>query len=89
MQMSAVAYTFHSAHNKNHDDVVDKNYRYALYLKLFMVMGVNWTVELISFAVGGSNWYWIVVDISNMTLGVFIFFIFVWKKKVRLLVQKR
>lgn len=54
-----------------------------------MVMGVNWTVELLSFAVGGSNWYWIIVDISNIGLGVFVFLIFVWKKKVRNLVQKR
>lgn len=64
-------------------------FRYGLYLKLFMVMGVNWTVELISFAIGGSNWYWIVTDISNIGLGVLVFFIFVWKKKVRNLVRKR
>lgn len=64
-------------------------FRYGLYLKLFMVMGVNWSVELISFVVGGSNWYWIIVDISNMGLGIFVFLIFVWKKKVRNLVQKR
>ncbi|XP_028166056.1 neurofibromin-like [Ostrinia furnacalis] len=63
--------------------------RYGLYVKLFVVMGVNWTVELISFAVGGSNWYWILVDISNIALGFFIFFIFVWKKKVRNLAAKR
>ncbi|RVE50886.1 hypothetical protein evm_004453 [Chilo suppressalis] len=63
--------------------------RYGLYLKLFVVMGVNWSVELISFAVGGSNWYWILVDISNIALGFFIFFIFVWKKKVRNLAAKR
>lgn len=52
-------------------------------------MGVNWTVELLSFAVGGSNWYWIITDISNIGLGIFVFLIFVWKKKVRNLVQKR
>ncbi|XP_073957023.1 G-protein coupled receptor Mth2-like isoform X2 [Choristoneura fumiferana] len=63
--------------------------RYGLYLKLFMVMGVNWTVELISFGVGGSNWYWAVIDLSNIMLGFFIFLIFVWKKKVRNLVKKR
>ncbi|XP_061383795.1 G-protein coupled receptor Mth2-like isoform X1 [Danaus plexippus] len=63
--------------------------RYGLYLKLFVVMGVNWTVEVISFAVGGSNWYWIVVDLCNIALGVYIFFIFVWKKKVRNLIRKK
>ncbi|XP_068633391.1 G-protein coupled receptor Mth2-like [Battus philenor] len=63
--------------------------RYGLYLKLFIVMGVNWTVEIISFSVGGSNWYWILIDISNIALGAFIFLIFVWKKKVRSLVAKK
>ncbi|KAG6444469.1 hypothetical protein O3G_MSEX003410 [Manduca sexta] len=77
------------AESSRSDKLKKDKQRYALYLKLFMVMGVNWTVELISFAVGGSNWYWIVVDISNIALGVVIFFIFVWKKKVRGLVQKR
>lgn len=52
-------------------------------------MGVNWTVEIISFAVGGSNWYWVVIDLSNIALGIFIFIIFVWKNKVRNLLLKR
>lgn len=63
--------------------------RYSLYLKLFVVMGVNWTIEVIGFAVGGSNYYWILIDISNIGLGIFIFLIFVWKKKVRNLIRKR
>nr|XP_021185461.1 G-protein coupled receptor Mth2 isoform X2 [Helicoverpa armigera] len=77
------------AESSRSDKLKKDKQRYGLYLKLFMVMGVNWSVELISFAVGGSNWYWIVTDISNIGLGVFVFFIFVWKKKVRNLVQKR
>ncbi|XP_041979059.1 G-protein coupled receptor Mth2-like [Aricia agestis] len=63
--------------------------RYSLYLKLFLVMGVNWTAEVVGFAVGGNNWYWIVPDIANIVLGVYIFFVFVWKKKIRNLVVKR
>lgn len=77
------------AESSRSDKLKRDKQRYALYLKLFMVMGVNWTVEWISFAVGGSNWYWIIVDLSNIMLGIFIFFIFVWKKKVRNLVHKR
>lgn len=78
-----------SAESSRSDKLKKDKQRYGLYLKLFMVMGVNWTLELISFAVGGSNWYWIVTDLSNIGLGVFVFFIFVWKKKVRNLVRKR
>ncbi|CAB3261606.1 unnamed protein product [Arctia plantaginis] len=78
-----------SSESSRSDKLKRDKQRYGLYLKLFMVMGVNWTVELVSFAVGGSNWYWIVTDISNIGLGVLVFFIFVWKKKVRNLVRKR
>ncbi|KAJ8731259.1 hypothetical protein PYW07_004423 [Mythimna separata] len=77
------------AESSRSDKLKKDKQRYGLYLKLFMVMGVNWTVELLSFAVGGSNWYWIIIDISNIGLGIFVFLIFVWKKKVRNLVQKR
>nr|QZD25057.1 GPCR24 [Spodoptera exigua] len=77
------------AESSRSDKLKKDKQRYGLYLKLFMVMGVNWTVELLSFAIGGSNLYWIITDISNIGLGVFVFLIFVWKKKVRNLVQKR
>ncbi|KAH9627869.1 hypothetical protein HF086_015313 [Spodoptera exigua] len=76
------------AESSRSDKLKKDKQRYGLYLKLFMVMGVNWTVELLSFAIGGSNLYWIITDISNIGLGVFVFLIFVWKKKVRNLVQK-
>ncbi|XP_026499602.1 G-protein coupled receptor Mth2-like isoform X1 [Vanessa tameamea] len=77
------------AESSRSDKLRKDKQRYGLYLKLFVVMGVNWTIEVISFAVGGSNWYWIVVDLANIVLGIYIFFIFVWKNKVRNLISKR
>ncbi|CAG4975999.1 unnamed protein product, partial [Parnassius apollo] len=77
------------AESARSDKLTKDKQRYALYLKLFVVMGVNWTVEIISFSVGGSNWYWILIDVSNIVLGLFIFLIFVWKRKVRNLVAKK
>ncbi|XP_045498416.1 G-protein coupled receptor Mth2-like [Colias croceus] len=77
------------AESARSDKLIKDKQRFGLYLKLFVVMGVNWSVEVISFAVGGSNWYWILVDLSNIALGIYIFFIFVWKKKVRNLVIKK
>lgn len=71
------------------DKMKNDKQRFSLYLKLFVVMGINWSVELISFAVGGSNLYWVIIDISNIMLGFFIFMIFVWKKKVRNLIVRR
>ncbi|VVC86620.1 unnamed protein product [Leptidea sinapis] len=76
------------AESARSDKIHKDKQRYGLYLKLFVVMGVNWSVEVISFAVGGSNWYWILVDLSNIALGIYIFLIFVWKNKVRNLVAK-
>ncbi|KAJ2949206.1 hypothetical protein O0L34_g6152 [Tuta absoluta] len=78
-----------SSESSRSDKINRDKERYALYLKLFVVMGVNWSVEVISFAAGGTNWYWVVVDLSNIALGIFIFFIFVWKNKVRNLIRKK
>ncbi|XP_055537389.1 G-protein coupled receptor Mth2-like isoform X1 [Wyeomyia smithii] len=66
----------------------DRN-RYGLYLRLFIVMGITWTFEIISWAAESENWFFYVADICNCLLGVIIFFLFVWKQRVRQLVAKR
>lgn len=62
-----------------------------LYLKLFIVMGVNWLAEIISWASGsdGSEFLWYVTDIGNSLQGVLIFLIFVCKKRVLNLLNKK
>lgn len=62
-----------------------------LYLKLFIVMGVNWLAEIISWASGsnGSELVWYVTDIGNSLQGVLIFLIFVCKKRVLNLLNKK
>ena len=56
---------------------------------LFILMGISWIMEIVSWLVGGSALYWIPSDVFNILMGVFIFIIFVCKKKVRkLLAQK-
>ena len=49
---------------------------------LFILMGLSWMMEVISFAVGGSAYIWIPTDIINILTGVFIFVIFVCKPNV-------
>ncbi|XP_022197924.2 G-protein coupled receptor Mth2 [Nilaparvata lugens] len=44
---------------------------------LFVVMGVNWFAELISWALGGPSQVWFVTDVLNTLQGVIIFIIFV------------
>ncbi|XP_060865535.1 G-protein coupled receptor Mth2-like isoform X2 [Metopolophium dirhodum] len=65
--------------------------RFMLYLKLFIVMGVNWLAEIISWASGSNGFekYWYVTDIGNSLQGVLIFLIFVCKKRVLNLLNKK
>jgi len=54
-------------------------------------MGVNWLAEVISWAtdMDDSNGIWYVTDIGNSTQGVFIFLIFICKKRVLRLLNKK
>lgn len=72
--------------SRKHDSTNDKE-RFTLYLKLFIVMGINWVMELLSsIAEGAPNYLWYIPDFTNTLQGLFIFLIFVWKKRVRRLV---
>ncbi|KAF5272746.1 hypothetical protein FQA39_LY07773 [Lamprigera yunnana] len=79
--------------NKVHSDENDRQ-RFYLYLKLFLAMGVNWSMEIVSWAV---DWQfdevhqavWILTDLCNALYGVFIFFIFVFKRPIWNLLKKR
>lgn len=68
---------------------VFRNCRFNLYLKLFIVMGVNWGMEVISWAVGGPKYLWYITDLGNTLQGLLIFVIFVWTQKVRRLLARR
>jgi hypothetical protein len=52
-------------------------------------MGITWTTEVISFAVGGSAYIWIPSDVLNILTAVFVFFIFVYKPNIWILLKKR
>ncbi|BES95247.1 g-protein coupled receptor [Nesidiocoris tenuis] len=62
--------------------------RFNLYLKLFIVMGINWLSEVVSFTFNTDvpRYLWYLTDITNTLQGVFIFLIFVWKQRVRQLI---
>ncbi|XP_068085479.1 probable G-protein coupled receptor Mth-like 1 isoform X2 [Anabrus simplex] len=75
--------------SKRHDDDDNNRQRFNLYLKLFLVMGVNWIMEIISWFAGGPDYLWYVTDIGNTLQGVLIFIIFVWKDRVRRLLMER
>ncbi|XP_033311815.1 G-protein coupled receptor Mth2-like isoform X2 [Bombus bifarius] len=76
-----------SIDSRRHDD--NKQW-FNLYLKLFIVMGINWSMEIISWLCNNSPAYiWYLTDLTNTLQGVLIFLIFVWKDKVKRLLLKR
>lgn len=66
-------------------------HRFNLYLKLFIVMGINWSMEIISWACEDRlpKYVWYITDLANTLQGVIIFIIFVWKDKIKRLLMKR
>ncbi|XP_024936116.1 G-protein coupled receptor Mth2 isoform X2 [Cephus cinctus] len=66
-------------------------FKCLLYTKLFIVMGVTWIFEVMSFASGAETYYyWIVTDILNSLQGVLIFILLVFlRKRVRKLLAKK
>ena len=50
--------------------------------KLFVVMGVTWTLEIVSSFVTEPRWIWYLSDAANALEGALIFCIFVLKRKV-------
>lgn len=44
-------------------------------MKLVIVMGVTWVADVVSWAVGGPRYLWIIFDLINALQGVFIFIV--------------
>ncbi|KAL0272487.1 UNVERIFIED_CONTAM: hypothetical protein PYX00_005433 [Menopon gallinae] len=63
--------------------------RYALYLKLFLIMGVNWIMEIISWAVAEPKWIWYITDLANTLQGVLIFSFFVLNARAKSVLSHR
>ncbi|XP_026814144.1 G-protein coupled receptor Mth2-like isoform X2 [Rhopalosiphum maidis] len=70
--------------SESQKNVDHEKQRFMLYLKLFIVMGVSWLAEILSWTTnsGGSKFVWYVIDIGNSLQGVLIFLIFTSTKTV-------
>ena len=63
-------------------------YRYRVIFNLFILMGISWSTEVISFILDGSFYSWFITDLINSLMGFIIFIIFVCKARIgRLLLQ--
>lgn len=56
-------------------------------MKLVIVMGVTWIIDVISWAVGGKHYIWYVPDIINSLQGLFIFLVVGCQPQVWMLSQ--
>ena len=67
------------------------NFRFNLYLKLFIVMGISWSMEPISWLLEKKvpKYVFYLTDLTNTLQGLIIFLIFVWKDKIKRLLIKR
>uniref|UniRef100_A0A336LUJ7 CSON004731 protein n=1 Tax=Culicoides sonorensis TaxID=179676 RepID=A0A336LUJ7_CULSO len=65
------------------------NYRFMLYLRLFIIMGVTWSMELLSWVISHDSPWFYASDLVNCLQGVLIFLLVVCNDKVRRLVIKR
>ncbi|XP_071447323.1 probable G-protein coupled receptor Mth-like 3 [Hetaerina americana] len=64
-------------------------YKCLLYLSVFMIMGILWIFEVISFLCKGMEDWWRLTDILNCLQGVYIFLIVVCRKRVVIALSKR
>jgi G protein-coupled receptor Mth (Methuselah protein) len=69
-------------HNKDRE-------KYFLYLRLFIVMGVSWVMESFSWIFTDAAFLFLLTDFLNALQGFFIFFLFVWRPKVKALIMQK
>ncbi|EFN84056.1 G-protein coupled receptor Mth2 [Harpegnathos saltator] len=76
------------ARNESSDRVEQRLFRrlkrtFLVCLVLFFLMGLNWTMELISWWVGADQLDWSAFDLVNVLQGVLIFGLFVLRRPIR------
>jgi len=67
-------------------------HRFKMYLKLFIVMGISWVMEIIAWWIDADLVpviVWYPSNIINSLQGLIIFIIFVCRKKIKHLLLKR
>ncbi|XP_077300265.1 G-protein coupled receptor Mth2-like [Arctopsyche grandis] len=77
--------TSHKLWNKTSYNNVSKirslKYKFVLYLKLFLVMGISWLFEIISFIHDGRHIVWMIADAFNCLQGVVFFLVLIAFRK--------
>lgn len=77
------------AKEDSHRNLHKEKAKFGLFLRLFIVMGVTWSMEIVSWFLESWEWLFYVSDICNAIQGLIIFSLFVMKAKVKHLILKR
>ncbi|XP_018352126.1 PREDICTED: G-protein coupled receptor Mth2-like [Trachymyrmex septentrionalis] len=75
--------------SKRHEE---NKQRFNMYLKLFIVMGITWVFEILSWVIGTTIvpvFVWYVFDVINSLQGLIIFIVFVWRRKIKQMLLKQ
>lgn len=64
------------------------NYNYTLYLRLFIMTGITWSVDALAFIAPDGVFFYL-TDICNSLHGIFIFILFTMKPRVVRLIKNR
>ncbi|XP_032665203.1 G-protein coupled receptor Mth2-like [Odontomachus brunneus] len=77
-----------STESRRHDD--NNKQTFILYVKLFILMGITWSMEIISWIFKSAPEYtWDFSDLINSLYGLMIFIIFVCKDNIKKLLLKK
>ncbi|XP_031623063.1 G-protein coupled receptor Mth2-like [Contarinia nasturtii] len=82
---------FHTKDNKSGKHQINfdnKKYNFTLFVRLFFVMGMTWSIDAICF-VSPDSILFMISDIINTLHGVFICILFVLKRRVLNLIKQR
>lgn len=60
-----------------------------IYLRLFVIAGITWTLEVVSFLIAPSSTAFLFSDIWNTLQGMFIFILLVLRRRVLRLIKER
>ncbi|CAB3368286.1 Hypothetical predicted protein [Cloeon dipterum] len=87
--MTSALHVWRSDDSNNGTQVKSKKFKWLMYLKLFIVMGITWVFEVASFAEGSKSWFWYITDVLNCLQGIFFFLILICRQRVLRLICTR
>lgn len=74
--------------NRNQTNLDTKKYSYFMYLRLFFLTGITFSVDAIAF-ISPDGIFFYLTDICNSLHGLFIFILFIMKPRVLRLIKNR